>query len=177
MKSGMKMARVDAFRTSRLNLRLMTEEEWDEIVINVMFANEFLIMFANEKTEEFCEQIRKPSYERVIYYSIHHPETDELIGYVGYDTGISYIEYYIIEKYRNYGYAYEAVSRLIEMLFNGYLLGKPVRELHAWVVWNNNPSAQLLLKLGFHATGLRIFDNGMAGRFFTLGADTEEDIA
>jgi len=177
MKTGMKMAKVNSFNTRHLRMRLMTEEEWDEIVINVMFANEFYYLFAHEKSEEFCEKIRKPSYDKVIYYSIHHPETDELIGYVGYNTKISYIEYCILKEYRNRGYAYEAVNRLIEKLFDGTILGYPIEDLHAWVVWDNNPSTQLLFKLGFHSTGFRIFDDGTAGRFFTYGPGTEEDIA
>ena len=164
MKSGMKMAKINAFETERLELRFMTQEEWDEIVINTMFTNEFELLFAHEKSEEFCEKISKPSYDKMIYYSIHHPTTDELIGYVGYNTTISYIEYYIIKEYRHRGYAYEAVRTLIE-------------KLHAWTLWYNKPSGQLLLKLGFQSTGFRIFDDGTAGQFFTYGPGTEEETA
>jgi len=113
----------------------------------------------------------------MIYYSIHHFKTDVLIGYVGYNTDISYIEYYIIKEHRHFGYAFEAVETLIEMLFNGLILGKPIKGLHAWTLWYNKPSEQLLLKLGFHSTGYRVFDDGTAGQFFTYGPGITEDIA
>ncbi len=104
MKSGMGMAKISAFETDRLELRFMTQEEWDEIVINTMFTDEFELLFVHEKSEEYCKKISKPSYDKVIYYSIHHPITDKLIGYVGYNTTNSYIEYYIIKEYRHCGY-------------------------------------------------------------------------
>ena len=177
MKSGMKMAKISAFETERLELRFMTQEEWDEIVINTMFTDEFELLFAHEKSEEYCEKISKPSYDKVIYYSIHHPITDKLIGYVGYNTTNSYIEYYIIKEYRHCGYAYEAIRTLIEKLYDGTILGEPIEELHAWTLWYNKPSGQLLLKLGFHSTGFNIFDDGTAGQFFTYGPGTEEETA
>ena len=177
MKSGMKLAKLRAFETARLKLRFMTEDEWYDIVINTMFTNEFELLFAHEKSEEFCEKISKPAYDKMIYYSIHHSKTDVLIGYVGYNTKISYIEYYIIKEHRHFGYAFEAVETLIEMLFDGLILGKPIKELHAWTLWYNKPSEQLLLKLGFHSTGYRVFDDGTAGQFFTYGPGITEDIA
>ena len=55
MKSGMKLAKLRAFETARLKLRFMSEDEWYDIVINTMFTNEFELLFAHEKSEEFCE--------------------------------------------------------------------------------------------------------------------------
>ena len=52
MKSGMEMTKISAFETERLELRFMTQEEWDEIVINTMFTDEFELLFAHEKSEE-----------------------------------------------------------------------------------------------------------------------------
>ena len=53
MMSGMKMAKISAFETEHLELRFMTQEEWDEIVINTMFTDEFELLFVHEKSEEY----------------------------------------------------------------------------------------------------------------------------
>ena len=175
MKTGMESARINEFNTRRLILRLMSEEEWDELLFRVVYANECYFQFGEEKSEELLTRFKKPFYHRTIYFSIHLPETDELIGYIGYATDIQYIEYYIFDDHRRYGYAYEAVRGLMRNLFNGTLLGKRLDELHAWVVWDNKASANLLEKLGFEPLeGYRIFDNGTAGKFYDFHRHKED---
>ena len=177
MKSGMKMAKVDAFNTRRLALRFMTEDEWKEFIFNVMIADEFYITFAYEKSEELLNRLRKPFYYRVIYYSIHLPDTDVMIGFVGYSTDINHIEYYIFKEYRNCGYAYEAVGALMEKLFDGSLIGKHLTEVRAWTVWENKASAKLLIKLGFRFTGYSILEDGTVEKNFRYTIELEEDAA
>ena len=169
------MAKINEFNTERLNLRLMTEEEWLEFLFRVVYADECYFQFGEEKSEDLLTRFKKPFYHRAIYFSIHLPETDELIGYVGYSTDIQFIEYYIFDDHRRSGYAYEAILELMRKLFNGSLLGKRLDELHAWVTWDNTVSANLLEKLGFEPLeGYRIFDNGTAGKFFDLNLNKED---
>ena len=176
-QNAMNMVNITSFETDRLVLRLMTPDEWQEFVDHVIEADECFFTFASKKSDELLKKIRKPFYARVIYYTIHLPGTDQMIGYVGYSTGTGDIEYYIFRDYRRLGYAYESVAALMDKLLDGSLLCNPVSEIRAWTVWDNIPSTQLLLKLGFRATGFRLCYDNSIGRNFSYTIETKEDAA
>lgn len=167
MKQGMALAKLDSFDTERLTLRLMTESEWDLFVYSVMASHEFYITFATEKSEEVLALIEKPFYHKVIYYSIHLPDTDAMIGYVGFSTDSKRIEYCIFKEYRLRGYAYEAVSRFVDFLCSGIITGKVIPAIHAWTVLGNEPSMRLLYKIGFHKSGFGIINDGTPVKNFS----------
>ena len=167
MKQGMALAKIDSFDTERLTLRLMTESEWDLFVYNVMAAHEFYITFATEKSEEVLALIEKPLYHKVIYYSIYLPDTDAMIGYVGFSTDSKRIEYCIFTEYRRRGYAYEVVSRFVDFLCSGIITGNPIRAIHAWTVLENEPSMRLLYKMGFRKSGFGIINDGTLVKNFS----------
>lgn len=176
-QKAMDKARITSFETDRLVLRLMPPDEWQEFVDHVIEADECYYTFASKKSDELLKKIRKPWYAKVIYYTIHLLGTDQMIGYVGYSTGTGDIEYFIFKDYRRLGYAYEAVATLIDQLINGSILGRPVHEIRAWTVWDNIPSTQLLLKLGFRVTGFRLCYDNSIGRNFSYTIETKEDAA
>ena len=174
VKVLMNRAKLSEFKTDRLELRQMTPEEWQDFLDHVIAADECFLTFGSEKSDELLEEIKKPFYAQVVYYTIHLPKTDQMIGYVGYNVAIAHIEYYIFKDYRRLGYAYEAVASLMDKLLDGSLLGDPVGEIRAWIVLNNMPSEQLLLKLGFHETGLGLYYDNTIGRNFSYSKEEEE---
>lgn len=164
-----------AFTTERLEIRKMTCDEWELFVDNVVFADECLFMFAHEKCEKLLDAIREPIFNNGLNYSIYLPDEDRMIGFMSFCTSEKHMDYnsiayYIFEAYRRQGYAYEAVSALIEKLLDGTLLGRPTDEILAWVVWNNNSSMKLMEKLGFRGGDYRVFDDGVAERKFRYEA-------
>ena len=171
MKTAMEMAKIRSFETERLSLRLMTEADWDLFINHVLEADECYVTFAYEKSDELLEQIRKPCFTKVIYYSIFLPGTDEMVGFVGFSVDTDHIEYYIFKDYRRCGYAYEAVRAFINMILDGKIMNKPVNTIRAWTVWENTPSIDLLFKLDFHSMGFRITDEGSAIQYFSYQPD------
>ena len=160
-----------AFTTERLEIRKMTRDDWELFVDNVIFADECLFTFAHEKDEKLLEAIKEPKLNSGLNYSIYLSDEDRMIGFMSFCTSEKHMDYnsiayYIFEDYRRQGYAYEAVSTLIEKLLDGTLLGKPADEIIAWVVWGNNPSKKLIEKLGFRGGDFRIFDSGVAEQSF-----------
>ena len=166
MKQGMALAKIDSFDTKRLAFRLMTEAEWELFIYNTLVEDEIYITFGEEKNEELLGNITKPFYHNTIYYSLHLPDTNAMIGYVGYFTPKNQIEYYIFKDFRRQGYAFEAVGALVDMLTNGVILGKAIDEIRAWTVLENNPSSELLLKLGFQWTGYSVNYSGVTENNF-----------
>ena len=162
---------IVAFTTERLEIRKMTRDEWQLFVDNVVFADECLFTFAHEKDEKLLEAIKEPKLNSGLNYSIYLPDEDRMIGFMSFCTSKTHMDhnciaYYIFEDFRRQGYAYEAVSTLIEKLLDGTLLGKPADEIIAWVVWNNIPSKKLVEKLGFRGGDFRVFDDGVAEQSF-----------
>lgn len=160
-----------AFATERLEIRNMTRDEWQLFVDNVVFADECLFMFAHEKDEKLLEAIKEPNFDKGLDYSIYLPDEDRMIGFMSFCTSKTHMDhnciaFYIFEEYRRQGYAYEAVSALIEKLLDGTILGKPAKKILAWVVWGNNPSKKLVEKLGFRGGDYRVFDDGVAEQSF-----------
>ena len=166
MKQGMALTKIDSFDTKRLTLRLMTEAEWELFIYNTLVEDEIYVTFGEEKNEELLGHITKPFYHNTIYYSLHLPDTNAMIGYVGYFTPKNQIEYYIFKDFRRQGYAFEAVGALVDMLTNGVILGKAIDEIRAWTVLENVPSSELLLKLGFQWTGYSVNYSGVTENNF-----------
>lgn len=99
-------------------------------------------------------------------------DTNELIGHVGMDRindfKVGTVTYYIFKKYRNKGYAKEALNKLIKLAFNNELkcYEKTVREdyyrlkivncemLIAYTDVNNLSSQKLLESCGFEKSGI-----------------------
>ena len=163
------------FTTERLEIRKMTRDEWQLFVDNVVFADECLFTFAHEKDEKLLEAIKEPKLNSGLNYSIYLSDEDRMIGFMSFCTSKTHMDhnciaYYIFEDFRRQGYAYEAVSALIEKLLNGTLLGRPTDEILAWVVWNNISSMKLMEKLGFRGGDYRVFDDGVAERKFRYEA-------
>lgn len=164
MASRRQKVKINTFNTERLVLRSITTKEWRNFIIHTVEANEVLFQFAHEIDEGFFERNKTPYYSICIYYSIHLPETDEMIGYVGFCNDPDHpccneIEYYIFKDHRRMGYAYEAVGALIEKLLAGEIVERKVDQIKAYVVWDNDPSLNLLHKLGFVSNGGRYLDN------------------
>ena len=182
MASRRQKVKINTFKTDRLVLRSITTKEWRNFIIHAVEANEVMIQFAHEMDEGFFERNKAPCYDICIYYSIHLPETDEMIGYVGFCNDPDHpccneIEYYIFKHFRQRGYAYEAVSTLIEKLFAGEIVDRYVEEIRASVVWKNDPSMNLLWKLGFHGDGGRILMNDVIERCFCYTREEMEESA
>ena len=176
-QNAMDKVKITSFETDRLVLRLMTLDEWQDFVEHAVEADECYLVFAAEKSDELLEAVKRPYYSQVIYYTIHLPDSDQMIGYVGYNIDNNHIEYYIFKGHRRLGYAYEAVSALIDKLISGSILGEPVNEIRAWTVWENTPSIELLLKLGFRAISFRLGYDNTIGRNFSYTVETKEDAA
>jgi RimJ/RimL family protein N-acetyltransferase len=179
MNSKRQSVKIKEFNTERLILRSITTKEWQDFVIHAVEANEVLIQFAHELDEGFFERNKRPCYSICIYYSIHLPETDEMIGYVGFCNDPDHpcyneLEYYIFKPFRHRGYAYEAIGALIEKLFAGEIVNRRVEEVRASVVWENKPSMNLLRKLGFHSDGGRILMNDVIERCFSYTREEME---
>lgn len=182
MNTTRQRVRTKEFATERLVLRSITTKEWRNFVIHAVEANEVLIQFAHELDEGFFERNKTPCYDLCVYYSIHLPETDEMIGYIGFCNNPEYpccneIEYYIFRHFRRRGYAYEAISALIRKLFAGEIVNRNVSEIRASVVWENEPSMNLLRKLGFHGDGGRILMNDVIERCFCYTREEMEESA
>lgn len=87
-------------------------------------------------------------------YVIVEKESSSCVGYISVDIpylqlNIGEIGYVIGEKYQKKGYAYEAVSRILEE----YFIKKNIYMLEARYSEDNIASAKLLKKLGFVQDG------------------------
>ena len=181
-KTAMKTAKTASFDTDRLNIRLMTLDEWKLFVDHAIEADEVYETFAHEKDEEFCECLFKPDFGRAINYTLHLKDTDEMIGYVGFNTAeddpnFNNLAYYIFKDHRRKGYAREAVSALIEKILNREIYDTVINTIHAYVVWNNAASARLIEQLGFEGQGYIILDSGIAEHHYRYEAEKMEETA
>ncbi len=182
MASRRQRVKINTFTTDRLVLRSITTREWRNFVIHAVEANEVLFQFAHEIDEGFFERNKAPCYSICIYYSIHLHETDEMIGYIGFCNDPNHpccneIEYYIFKNFRRRGYASEAISALIEKLFAGEIVDRYVDQVRAAVVWENEPSADLLWKLGFRGDGGRFLQNDVIERIYCYKREEMEESA
>ena len=148
--------------TDRLDLRPLTQEDWDRFIDQVFEAGECLLQFGYEQTEDLREHVKEPVIDQVIYYTIVLVETDEMIGYFGLAPKSNNIEFYVFAGQRHKGYAYEAVRAFMNSCIDGAVTGKPHTKFTAETIHDNEPCIGLLKKLGFKEcrVGFRI-DSGL----------------
>lgn len=181
-KNAMEMAKTNSFDTKRLKVRLMAKEEWKNFVDHVVEADEVYDTFACEADEHFFELIAKTNFNVAINYSVILSETDEMIGYVGFcvDEDCSdnnYISYYIFKDHRRNGYAYEAVCEFMQRILDGEIIERDINEICAWTICGNEPSSEMLEKLGFHSFGYRIYDDGTIMHCYSYEPEKLEETA
>lgn len=149
MENAMDMTKTTSFNTPRLTLRLMTNEEWIKFIDHVFEADECLLQFGYETSDDLREMLVEPYTEAVIYYTIILPETGVMVGYVGITPENDNLEFYIFAEHRRKGYVFEAVSALINLYLKGEITGKTQEKIYAEVSCDNEACKELLKKLGF----------------------------
>ena len=178
-KNTMETAKLAAFETQRLKMRLMTRDEWSIFIDRTIQTEEVNDTFACEPDEAFFRFAMKTNFDMTINYSIFLADTDEYIGYVGFtidegDPNLNNLAYYIFGEYRRQGYGIEAVKAISDLIVNGEITEEKPDVIYAWVVWGNVPSSGLLEKAGYKGGNYRILENGFAERCYTYG-NVEDD--
>ena len=136
--------------TDRLYLKPMVDGEWDKFIAHVFDADKVYVQFQGRLTRDMLE---KPYTDCVICYTIMLPLTRDMIGYVELTPWTKNISYYIFEKYRHQGFAYEGVKAFMEACMRGEVTGRPEHKFYADVADYNIPGKRLLRKLGFREFG------------------------
>lgn len=147
-----------AFETERLKVRRYRETDKNAVIF-ALSNPETTLMFGGWEVAELpqkAEEITKVMKSGGTYV-IELKESGQVIGFIniGDDEdraveamGISYV---VAKEYQRQGYAYEAVSRMVNILVNELDL-----ELLLAVVFTfNKPSIGLLTKIGFIQEGVK----------------------
>lgn len=158
------------FETSKLLLEPLNQSEWENYLEHLDMYNEYYFQYGYEDKDELLPFIQTPG-DMGIYYTIKKSGTNEMVGYVGITPELDELPYdnleiYIFNEYRREGYAYEALSVIIDEYLRGRLTERIPQEIVAETLYENKPTIYLLEKLGFvkEAFGLRIsLDNGGEG--------------
>ncbi|WP_034243433.1 GNAT family N-acetyltransferase [Aquimarina atlantica] len=156
-----------SFETERLILK-QTSEEDAEFIFQLLNTPKWLkyIGDRNVKTIEYSkEYIRNkitPQFKRLGYgcYTVIRKSDNAKIGTCGlYDRdGLEGIDigYAFLPDYEGKGYAFESASKLKNVAFKVFGL----KTIYAITAQNNNPSQNLLLKLGLEFDKKVILPNG-----------------
>ena len=181
-KNNMETAKLAAFETERLRMRLMTKDEWSIFVDRTIQAEEVNDTFACEPDDAFFRFALKTNFNMAINYSVFLADTGEMIGYVGFcidedDPNLNNLAYYVFDEYRRQGYCIEAVKAITDMILNGEITEEKPDVIYAWVVWGNKPSSGLLEKAGYKGGDYRILENGFAERCYTYRTVEYEEAA
>ena len=77
-----------------VELRDMTDADWDKYVFHVVEANEIYYQYGYEPTQDLIDCIEKMT-PGVAYYSVYLKAENAMIGYVGITLDTSELEFYI----------------------------------------------------------------------------------
>ena len=181
-KNNMETAKLAAFETERLNMRLMTRDEWAIFVDRTVQAEEVNESFVCEPDDAFFRFAMKTNFDTAINYSMFLADTGEFIGYVGFcidedDPNLNNLAYYVFGEYRRQGYCIEAVKAVTDMVLNGEITEEKPDVVRALVLWGNVASSDLLVKAGYKAGNYHILDNGFAERCYAYGEVVDEEEA
>lgn len=111
------------------------------------------IDFSEKYLIEFNEYFERSDHDQCMY-AIFMKETEEFVGYVGFQRdGDFEIEFYIARSQRRKGYCEEACRKVISLIFSeGISVGGKsicVDRLYATTLAENTVAQGLLTKLGF----------------------------
>lgn len=117
---------------------------------------------------EYIEMCQRQKRNKDLFVAgVFHKETDELVGKVSifdYNTRNKSVEvgYYIIDKYRKLGYAYETLRIICDLLFLKLSLNK----VYAQTGDFNKGSKALLERVGFKVDGILREHHELDGVFY-----------
>ncbi len=143
--------------TERLVFSDMTDERWSEFLEQLTGAHETYLYYGHKETPSLLEAIAHPT-AGVSYYSILLKSNGAVIGYVEIRHSDGNLGFYIYPQYRRQGYAYEAVSAIIDAFFKDELGMDSRMGLVAEILIENEISQALIEKLGFccEAVGMQV---------------------
>ena len=163
--------------TKRLVLRQFRLDEADQAALFRLFSDSRVTRFYNATTFTRPEQARimlKRRYDgfwqgRAIRWAITLKGKDELIGSCGFNSWdkkkqLGELGYELARPFWNQGLMTEAVTAVTTYGFTKLTL----KRIEAWIMPQNQPSANLLIKVGFQSEGILQGKGYWNGRFHDL---------
>jgi [ribosomal protein S5]-alanine N-acetyltransferase len=157
----------EVYETNRLLLRVLSKEDTDRVLSFCLDNRESFEPWEPIKDFNFYT----PPYQKasltaeknlmtdgkLLRYWIFRKESpDEIIGSICFQNILHepyrscLLGYKLSHRYRHQGYATEALNKCIKLAFEEHLLHR----IEAYIMESNEPSLQLIKRLGFYYEGL-----------------------